>query len=321
MQTLSSGPVNSSVHNFINSPLHKSLVWLENCVQAEVFLLKKKPHFLVIRQGMFSSFLWKLKVEVACLRWILQVLARLQKQFQEKQLPATPNQHSSVGKQFHTNSSLATARSEILALLKKKRLLPWISVQPNFLSRSFESLSHSWLPRSCSSTEWALAGGCCWNCGFPHLPAAFPQPELLWAAAAAGCSAETFPGQERGFSGWCALPICSLAAGDPAQLSVLLNTPSGGFSRKFCYLTDCKGKQTAHCSAQWLRHKRMSSWQGILAGFMLANSRITQWLFIHFSARELVGARPRKSTSLLLLSALHGVRISDQLCRYQTEFF
>lgn len=81
MQTLSSGPVTSSVHNFINPALYKSLFWLANCVQAEVFrffifyflffLLKKKPHFLVIRQGKILSCLWKLKVEVVCLRWIL----------------------------------------------------------------------------------------------------------------------------------------------------------------------------------------------------------------------------------------------------------
>lgn len=137
-------------------------------------------------------------------------MAQLQKQLQEKQPPPTPNQHSSVGKQFCTNSSLGTARSEILAPLTKKRLLPWISVQPNFLSRSLESLSHSWLPRSRSTTERILAVKCCWNTGIP-------MPACCISSARAGLrqqqlqagSAETFPEQKRDFSGLCALPICS----------------------------------------------------------------------------------------------------------------
>lgn len=54
---------------------------------------------------------------------------------------------------------------------------------------------------------------------------------------------------------------------------------------------------------------------------MLINSIINQWLFIHFSARELVSVRPRKSMSLLLLSALHGVKISNQLYGYQNWVF
>lgn len=103
-----------------------------------------------------------------------------------------PQINTSVGKQFHTNSSLATVRSEILVLLKKKETCTMDFSVAKF---SFQVI---WIPVSQlvaqSTTESVLAVGCCWNTGCP-------MPSCCISSARAGlrqqqlqaASAETFP--------------------------------------------------------------------------------------------------------------------------------
>lgn len=118
-------------------------------------------------------------------------------------------------------------------LLKKKRLLPLISVKPSFLSRSFESMSHSWLPRSRSTMEWFLAVTHRTRISSVCLllwPVHFIKSELVSSRIRLqAANTEKFPIQKRAFSGLCALPICRLfVSGVPVQwqLIVLMNTES-----------------------------------------------------------------------------------------------
>lgn len=138
--------------------------------------------------------------------------------------------HSTAGKHFSANRAFATARNESW-LHWSKWLLPLILEKPNFFSRSFESMSRSWLLRSRSATEWFLAVIC--NKNTQRLPAILAlgiSSSQSWCWAESGCRLPTqrFPIQKWAFSGLCALPICELSAGVPVQwqLVVLMNMAS-----------------------------------------------------------------------------------------------